>query len=514
MRRNAVMRRIELVVNRLLVLTLLGSALLWLFSCASDLPPVPSGPATPPPLLEPTRPPPAPAATVAATGTPAPPAAAETPPFARGRTFTPPPRAAFTALPLVEKLPGGEIAGTGRLQYADRGTMRPTAIVLHITSGRTLAQTIAALEARNAAVHFIVDETGRAYQAMDSLEHPGRAARGLDDVALHVDVAGKGDRDLLDNKAQLRKVVDLLRALVFRYDIPVHNYDVIGRQGIFSHAQAIKRYGGMIPNDPLHPGEEYMKAVLTALGGTFFDEKDWKDRYEPGWVFVLEGSGSSGAHAGAAPLPRKGRGLTPTPRAVFPEVEQNPDGTLLEAKRLRYSDRGKIAPTGVVLHFTATEDFDVTQRVLEDRNLCSTFIVDTDGKIYQTLDAVEDRPAAAADTNEFAVQIEIVGRNETVLLGNEAQKKKVVALMTRLCEKYSIPKTNEDIDSRKGVFSHGQQKKRWGHSAHMHPGLDFDPGETYMKEVLEGIGGTYVPEAKWKDRQDDRWAILYDDWNP
>jgi hypothetical protein len=35
-----------------------------------------------------------------------------------------------------------------------------------------------------------------------------------------------------------------------------------------------------------------------------------------------------------------------------------------------------------------------------------------------------------------------------------------------------------------------------------------------MKEILEGIGGTYFPEAKWKDRLDDRWAILYDDWNP
>jgi N-acetylmuramoyl-L-alanine amidase len=512
MRQTPFMRRIELVVNRLLVLTLLGSALVWLFSCATDLPPVPSlPPPAPPPVVEPARPPAAPAAPAAVNGIVKPPPAVEPPAFSRGRTFTPAPRAAFTALPLVEKLPGGEIAGTGRLQYADRGTMRPTAIVLHVTSGRTLAQAIAALEARNAAVHFLVDEAGKAYQCMDSLEHPGRAARGLDDVAIHVALVGRGERDLPDNKAQFRKVVDLLRALVYRYDIPVHNYDVIGRQGIFSHAQAIKRYGGMIPNDPLHPGEEYMKAVLTAVGGSHFDEKDWKDRHEPGWVFVLEGGGT---RPGAAPHPPKGRGLTPTPKAAFPEVEKNPDGTVLEEKRLRYADRGKIAPTGVVLHFTATEDFDVTQRVLEDRNLASTFIVDTDGKILQCLDAVEDRPAAAAETNEFAVQIEIVGRNESVLLGNEAQKKKVVTLVTRLCEKYAIPKTNEDIDSRKGIFSHGQQKKRWGHSAHMHPGLDFDPGEGYMKEILEGIGGTYVPEAKWKDRQDDRWAILYDDWNP
>jgi N-acetylmuramoyl-L-alanine amidase len=502
------MRLLERVVNRLLVLTLLGTGLLWLFSCVADLPPLPTSP-----------PAAAPEAARALSAAPAAPVAAprlpvvrDIPVFSKGRSFTSAPRAAFTALPLVERLPGGEIAGTGRLQYADRGTMRPTAIVLHVTSGRNLAQTIAGLEGRNGAVHFLVDEAGRAYQAMDSLEHRGRAARGLDDVAIHVAIAGKGDRDVLENKAQLRKVVELLRALVYRYDIPPHNYDVIGRQGIFAHAQAIKRYGGLIPNDPLHPSEEVMRTVLTALGGTYYEEKDWKDRHEPGWVFVLEGGG--GSRAGAAPLPKKGRGITPAPKAAFPEVEQAADGTVVEEKRLRYSDRGKIVPSAVVLHFTATDGFDVTQRVLEDRNLASTFIVDTDGKIYQSLDAVEDRPAAAADTNEFAAQIEIVGRSESALLGNEEQKNKVVALVNRLCEKYAIPKSNEDIDSRKGIFSHGQQKKRWGHSAHMHPGLDFDPGETYMKEILEGIGGTYYPESKWKDRLDDRWAILYDDWNP
>ncbi len=498
------MQRIELVVNRLLVLTLLGAGLLWLFSCIAELPPAP-----------PPSPPPAPTGEPATAPDDA--APVEPPedsparlPFSRGRGFTPAPRAAFTAVPLLEKLPDNKIPGSGRIQYADRGTMNPTAIVLHLTSGRTVEQTVAGLEARSAAVHLLIDAKGRAYQMMDSLEHQGRAAAGLDDVAIHVAAVGKSDRQLLDNRVQFRKLVDLLRALVHRYDIPMHNYDVIGREGIFAHAQAIKRYGGMIPNDPLHPGEEAMQAVLEALGGTYFAEKDWKDRYESGWVFVLPGGGSSGPDK----RPRKGRGLTPTPKAAFPEVEQNPDGTVIEEKRLRYTDRGRIEPTAVVLHFTATDTFDVTHRVLEDRNLCSTFIVDTDGKIYQVLDALEDKPAAGAETNAFAIQIEIVGRNESTLLAAEEQKKKVIALVKRICEKYNVPKTNADIESGKGIFSHGQQKKRWGHSAHMHPGRDFDPGETYMKEIIEGIGGTHVPEPDWTNRHDDRWAIRFDDWNP
>ncbi len=501
------MRRIELVVNRLLLLTLLGAGLLWLFSCVADLPPLPPAPAsrTGATAVEPGKP----------ASTPAPPSkveAAPALPLSLGRGFSPAPRAAFTAVPLVEKLPGGEIAGSGRLRYADRGTMRPTAIVLHLTSGRTLAQTIAGLEARSAAVHFIVDETGRAFQAMDRLDQQGRAARGLDDVAIHVTAVAKSDRDLLDNRAQSRKLVDLLRALVLRFDIPPHNYDVIGREGIFAHAQAIKRYGGMIPNDPLHPGEEVMKEVLGALGGTYFEERDWKDRFEGGWTFVLEGGGNG--RPDGTPPKKKGRGITPAPKAAFPEVEQGPDGTLPEEKRLRYTDRGRIEPTAVVLHFTATDAFDVTQRVLEDRNLCSTFIVDAGGKIYQVLDALEDRPAAAAETNAFAIQIEIVGRGETTLLADAEQKEKVKTLLNRICEKYGIPRTNADIESQRGIFSHGQQKKRWGHSAHMHPGTDFDPGETYMKEVLEGIGGTYVPDAEWVGRREDRWAIRHDDWNP
>jgi N-acetylmuramoyl-L-alanine amidase len=502
------MQRLELAVNRLLVLTLLGSGVVWLFACVVTAPPEPrprhtlSPPAPAAPPVSP-LPPAAPAA----------PAAGSDLPLTRGRSLTPAPRAAFTALPLIEKHAGGEIVEAGRLRYADRGAMRPSAVVLHATSGKNLAQTIAALEARGAAVHLLVDETGHAYQAMDSLEERGRAARGLDAAALHVAIVGRSDREMLENRPQFRKVVDLLRALVYRYDIPVHNHDVISLRGLFAHQQAIKRFGGLISNDPLHPGEAYMKAVLEALGGTFYDERDWKDRYEEGWVFTLEGG--AGVRRASGPVrAHKGRGLTPTPRAAFPEVEQNPDGTVLEDRRLRYPDRGTIAVTAVVLHFTANDSYEATRRALEDRRLCSTFIVDTDGKAYQSLDALEDRPAAAAETNEFAVQIEVVGRNEAALLANEAQKAKVIRLVDRLCEKYRIPRTNHDIESRRGIFSHGQQKKRWGHSAWLHPGTDFDPGETFMKEVIEGAGGTYHPESDWKDRRDDRWAILYDDWNP
>lgn len=488
------------VLNRLAVLLVLGAGMLWPLSClvggprpvarATGRPDAPTAPAAPLPAgAAPARPP----------GQ-----------FSKGRGLTPSPKAAFAGLPLLERMPNGELNDAARLRYADRGTMRPTAIVLHSASGMNAARTVAALEARGAAVHFLVDDAGRAWQLMDSLEEQGRAARGLDDAALHVEILGASEKALLDNRPQFRKVVELLRALVYRYDIPAHNYDVASKRGIFSHAQAIKRFGGFSPGDPLHPGEDYVKASLTALGGTYFEEKDWKDRAEEGWHFIVETSQATAKRGKLA----KGRGITPAPKAELPELERTRDGSIVEDRRLQYVDRGKIPVTGVVLHFTATEMYEKAQQVLEDRRLCPTIMVDDDGKAYQCLDALDDRPAAAAETNAFAIQIEIVGMGEAALLENALQKAKVIRLVRRLCDRYAIPRTNADIDSGRGVFSHGQQKKRWGHSATLHPGHDFDPGEKFMKEVLEGIGGTYVPEAEWKGRSDEAWVIVWDDWTP
>lgn len=476
--------------------------MLWF--CARFLHEAP--PPSPPPLVAPT--PPGPAAV--GNGDAARPVLPGGP-FTKGRGLTPAPKAAFTSLPLLERAPDGALVEAARLQYADRGPMKPTAIVLHSTSGRTLGQTMAALEARGQAVHFVVDELGRAVQLMDGLDEQGRAARGLDDAAIHVAVVGASDKAMLDDKPQFRKVVDLLRALVWRYDIPANNYDVASKRGIFAHAQAIRRFGGFVPRGTLHPGEDYMKAALAAVGGRFYEEKDWKDRLEDGgWHFVMETADST-AHRGVL---TKGRGVTPAPKAAFPELEQTPQGTVVEDMRLRYVDRGKITVTAVVLHFTATETYEQAQNGMEGRRLCSTIMVDSDGKAYQCLDALDDRPAAAAETNAFAVQIEIVGKGEATLLANGPQKAKVKRIVDRLCEAYGIPKTNLDIESGRGVFSHGQQKKRWGHSATLWPALDFDPGEAYMKEILEGIGGTYMPEAEWKGRRSDAWVIVWDDWGP
>ena len=179
---------------------------------------------------------------------------------------------------------------------------------------------------------------------------------------------------------------------------------------------------------------------------------------------------------------------------------------------MRYVDRGaRKEVRGVVLHFTATRTWDEAVATFERRRLGPSIIVDTDGRSWQVVDKLSDKVAAAAGTNDHCLQVEIVGENEDALLGNARQRQGVVKLLKALGRE--IPLDNRDIDSLRGVFSHGQAKKRWGRSAWMW-GTDFDPGERYMKRVLEEAGGRYWEEAEWNGRSSGQWIIENQDWLP
>jgi N-acetylmuramoyl-L-alanine amidase len=258
----------------------------------------------------------------------------------------------------------------------------------------------------------------------------------------------------------------------------------------------------------MEPGEGFVRAVLERAGGTFTPEEGWKNRTGEGWSLVREPPPDRRPRA----LFDKGRGLTTSPKAGLRSIVRTFEGFVQEDMRLKYLDRGKIAPTGVVLHFTRTPDYAAAQRVLQERALWPTLMADRDA-VHQVLDAIEDTPAAAAGTNDACIQIEIVGMDERELLSNDGQTKAVLRAVAEICEKYGIPKTNEDIASLRGVFSHGQAKKRFGRSVDLF-GEDFDPGENYMRRIIEGAGGVYVPEDRWKDRRSDDWVILPEPWLP
>jgi N-acetylmuramoyl-L-alanine amidase len=382
---------------------------------------------------------------------------------------------------------------------------RPTAIVIHSTSGLGLDAAIDAMEKQGTTVHALIDVDGAIHELTPS-DRPARAARGMDDVSLHVSVVGGVGSELLAAPALLEAAAALVGDFAKMYRIPRSNADVTSRRGIFSHEQAKYRFGGLKRNEEkgrMEPGENFMKALLARIGGTFVEERDWAGRSGEGWVCVWEG-GNLGVRGELT----KGRGLTPAPAKPGPPLE------LAEERRLRYIDRGRMEEVrGVVLHFTATKTWKDAVDAFERRRLGPSVIVDTDARAWQVVDRLEDKVAAASGTNDHCIQIEIVGENEEALLKNGPQLKKVAAVLKALNAARGIPLNNRDIDSLRGVFSHGQAKKRWGRSAWMW-GDDFDPGEKYMKRVLDEAGGTYVEEKDWNGRRSGAWVVVDESWLP
>ena len=85
--------------------------------------------------------------------------------------------------------------------------------------------------------------------------------------------------------------------------------------------------------------------------------------------------------------------------------------------------------------------------------------------------------------------------------------------MKELAEFYKVPLTNHKIQDLKGIYSHTQAKKKYGGSVALY-GKDFDPGEPYMKKIIESIGGKYYPEPEWFERSSDDWTMLSADFQP
>lgn len=361
------------------------------------------------------------------------------------------------------------------------------------------------MERVGGSVHVLIDVDGTARRLVD-FDRPAKAAQGLDDVSLHVSIVGGIGAELLADPRLLDEAARVVTGLAERFAIPRSNADIASRRGIFSHQQAKYRFGGLHRNEEkgrMEPGEEFMKALLTRIGGTFVEEKNWVGRAADGWICVWEG-GNLGSRGDLA----KGRGLTPAPKPPPPPLEMS------EERRMRYVDRGPMKDVlGIVLHFTATATWKEAVDAFERRRLGPSILVDTDGRAWQVVDRLEDKVIAAAGTNDHCLQIEIVGDNEEALLANEPQRRAVAAVVKALGAARSIPLHNRDIDSLRGVFSHGQAKKRWGKSAWMW-GDDFDPGERYMKLVLEAAGGTYVPEKDWTGRRSGAWVIVDENWLP
>lgn len=104
----------------------------------------------------------------------------------------------------------------------------------------------------------------------------------------------------------------------------------------------------------------------------------------------------------------------------------------------RYGIR-KTKPKYIVIHYTLTGNPAGTVRVLQGRDLSTSFEVDEEGNIYEYLDTDSQYPyASGGDNNSKSIAIDFTHTNETdpwpveqILAGRK--------LITYLCKKYGIP---------------------------------------------------------------------------
>lgn len=329
-------------------------------------------------------------------------------------------------------------------------------ILLHHTYGLKAGEYLDKSKSSGWMVHFIVLENGSIYGVEEPSKILYKAAPGMDETTIHVSWEGNND-SILKNEVQLKSLVNLVETLSIEHSIPLNNYDITSKKGIFTHTQSKKKFGRFLDTGECG-SEKVLSSVLLKLQGKFFPETEWKDRFASGWVIRKEKfTDLSGKKI--VQTYNRGRGTTSAPIIELNSIEKMSDGKAPEERRLRYNHRGSISPDCIVLHFTAIPDYQKTLEVLEKRNLSATFLADQDGKVYQLLDSILDVAAAAAGTNSNCFQVEIVGKDTEMLLANKEQTKAVVRLVKELSEKYKIPLNNERIESLRGVYSHTQAKK-------------------------------------------------------
>lgn len=382
-----------------------------------------------------------------------------------------------------------------------------SAIILHSTEKKKLAEYLKLSYQNQFMIHILIDATGKIFTYQDFLKKTFVASPGIDELSVHVAYEGTQD-SLLSNRIQYESLVRIIEQLANDLNLPRTNQNIILRKGIFTHNQAKRRFGGFVDFSTCG-GESVIQSILKDINGKYYEEDHWIDRYEAGWVLKKENKEKLQESFN----PTNGRGISKPNKVQFSSIESSEAGFPIESYRIRYTHRGKINPSCIVLHYTAIPDYFQSLKTLESRNLTASLMVDKDGKAYQLIDVLEDRAAAATGTNDNCIQIEIIARDTAELLAQPAQIEKVKTLVLDLSTKYKIPLTNLDIASFSGIFSHTQAKKKWGGSIFLNA-KDFDPGEEYMELILNSIGGKYFPETHWKNRDSADWAILFRNFQP
>ena len=382
-----------------------------------------------------------------------------------------------------------------------------SSLILHHTENKSKEEYLRDSLASGFLIHFIVSKEGKYFGWNQAPYLAVKAVPKMDDFSLHISMEGKED-EILKNRIQLEATGKLLKRLSKDLEIPFTNQNINSNAGVFTHIQAKKKYGNFVELNECG-SEKVLKEIFHSFDGKYFSEENWEGRFERDWILRREKKNKT------IPEPDfdRGRGITKQAKIELNELERDEQGFTPENFRLKYVFKQKIKPECIVLHFTAISSFLVSQETLERRKLAASIMVDKDAKAYQLLDSLDDMAQAATGTNQNCIQIEIVGKNMDELLANEKQTEKVSKLVRELADKYNVPLNNYKIEDLKGIYSHTQAKKKYGGSIALY-GKDFDPGEPYMKKIIETIGGKYYTEKEWHNRKGDDWIMLDADFQP
>ncbi len=379
-------------------------------------------------------------------------------------------------------------------------------ITIHYTKGMTSKEYIEKSIQSDFLVQLIISKSGEIYGFKNPHQILSRATPKLDIDTIHLSLEGT-EEEILNNEKQIDLCKQIILFLSENFLIPISNSDIESKKGIFTNLQVKKKFGNFVDlND--NGIESILKKIFIELKKDYTAEENWINRYEKNWIVRKEKKIQS------PEIPfTNGRELTRQDKLELEELEKDDFGFTPENYRLKYVFKKLINPSCIVLHFTAISSFKISQDTLERRKLSASIMVDKDGKAYQLLDNLKHLAQAASGTNEHCIQIEIVGKNTEELMNNEIQFLKVASITNSICKKYNISKNNFNIESLSGIYSHTQAKKRFGGSVAL-VGKDFDPGEPYMKKIIEFIAGIYYEEKYWYNRNSDDWIILNSEFQP
>ncbi len=168
-------------------------------------------------------------------------------------------------------------------------------------------------------------------------------------------------------------------------------------------------------------------------------------------------------------------------------------GTLSTAELVKSFDGQQITPTTIIIHYTvghSNTPQDFVNLIKSNKSCgpqgCSVQLwADANGKMFQLVDPINTYTEHVLAFNKHSIGIEIDGRTEEDILGNDAQYQAVLKTVKELMQKFNIK--NEKVcaePNSKGIFGHFEANICMFGS----PSGRSDPGQRYMDKLRADLG--------------------------